>query len=106
MNITDLQSIAAASGIPFAVILLGLAFWQVIGKWLRDDYLPKVAAARMKQADAMDAIGHIMESLQHELRENRRISNENNDRLSRMDVKLDQLSNPRAANGRARKVGE
>lgn len=106
MNLIDLQAIASASGIPLSLIILTWAGWHVFGKWFRDEYLPRLAEAREKQAAAMDAIGSIMESLQHELRENRRISNENNDRLTRMDVKLDQLAGGRAANGRARKVGE
>lgn len=91
MNLTDLQTAASLLGVPVSALIIAMALWLTIGKWLRDVVIPRYVAASELQAKAMDDISHIMESLQHELRENRKISIENSERLARMDVKIDQL---------------
>lgn len=91
MNLTDLQTAASLLGVPVSALIIAMALWLTIGKWLRDVVIPRYVAVSELQAKAMDDISHIMESLQHELRENRKISIENSERLARMDVKIDQL---------------
>ncbi len=107
MNLTDLQAIATASGIPFSIIILGFGFWHVIGKWIRDEYLPRLASAREKQADGLLNISKLVETLLHETRESRRVSEANSRQLSevigKVDALLDIKKNPqRAGNSRAR----
>jgi hypothetical protein len=105
MNPADLSTFASLLGVPVSAIVIAYAFWLTIGKWARDVAIPRWLTALEVQAKAMVDISKIVESLQHEVRESRRVSIENNERLAAMDVKFDQAIG-RPATGRARKVGE
>lgn len=105
MNLTDLQTAAQLLGVPASVLIVGAALWLTVGKWLRDVVIPRWLEAQEKQAKAMDDIAEIVRSLQHEVQESRRVSDQNAVRLGQMDIKLDQALG-RPGNGRARSRNE
>jgi DNA recombination-dependent growth factor C len=105
MNLVDLQSYAQLLGVPVSVLIIAMALWLTVGKWLRDSVIPRWLASQEQASKAMQDISQIVKSLEHEVRESRQVSIENNERLSAMDVKLDQVLG-RAANVRQRKVGD
>lgn len=92
-------------GVPASVLIVGMALWLTIGKWLRDVVIPRWLTAQEQQAKAMDDIAEIVRSLQYEVRESRRVSDKNAETLARMDTRLDQAIG-RPGNGRARSRGE
>jgi hypothetical protein len=105
MNLTDLQTAAQLLGVPVSALIIAMALWLTLGRWLRDSVIPRWLTAQEKQATAMQDISRIVVSLEYEVRKSRDVSLENAERLAAMDVKLDQIVG-RPANGRARRVGE
>jgi hypothetical protein len=105
MNLTDLQTAAQLLGVPVSFLIIGMALWLTVGKWLRDVIIPEWLEAQKLQAKAMDDIAEIVRSLQYEVRESRRVSDKNAETLARMDTRLDQAIG-RPGNGRARSRGE
>jgi hypothetical protein len=105
MNLTDIQTAAQLLGVPVSVLIVGMALWLTVGKWLRDMVIPEWLEAQKLQAKAMDDIAEIVRSLQWEVRESRRVSDQNNERLVALDLKVDGLTG-RPGTGRARSRGE
>lgn len=105
MNLTDLIAYAQLLGVPVSVLIVAMALWLTIGKWLRDVVIPRWLTAQEQQAKAMVDISEIVRSLQWEVRESRRVSDANAIRLGEMDEKFDRAIG-RPANGRARRLGD
>ena len=105
MNLTDLQTAAQLLGVPVSALIIAMALWLTVGKWLRDVVIPRWLVAQEQQAKAMQDISRIVVSLEYEVRKSRDVSLENAERLAAMDVKFDQVIG-RPAGGRARRVND
>lgn len=100
MNPTELQTWVQLSNIPIVIVLITWVSWKVV---------PKLLSIWELQAKAFQDLAKIVESLQHEVRESRRVSEDNSRTLAevtgKVDTLLDLKNNP-ARPVRARKVGE